>query len=84
MSVSTQEFFDVIRSLQKGSPDPEELPFRILREYADLLVPAIQHVINLSFTSEVIRECLKKQTLRLYLNALDLVFLIIGQYLYFQ
>ena len=60
LSVTEQEVYDVMVRLKKGSPGPDELPFWILRDYAFILSPAVQHVINLSLSTGMVPKCLKK------------------------
>ena len=59
MTVTLHEVTEVMRSLKKGSPGPDEIPYWILRDYTPLLAPLVHHVISLSFSSGLVPNCFK-------------------------
>lgn len=60
LSISLKDVIITLRSLRKGSPGPDSLPFWVFRDYWDFLAPAIHHICGLSFTTGVVPNVLKR------------------------
>ena len=60
LSISLKDVIITLRSLRKGSPGPDGLPFWVFRDYCDFLAPAIHHICGLSFTTGVVPNVLKR------------------------
>ena len=60
LTFTQSEIFEVLRTLKKGSPGPDNLPFWVFRDNRDILTPAIHHLCSRSVVSETVPDCLKR------------------------
>ena len=57
--VTLHDVHSTMRTLRKGSPGPDGIPFWIFKDYCDLLAPAVHHICKLSFSLCIFPDSLK-------------------------
>ena len=60
LHVSSFDLCCVLKSLKKGSPGPDGIPFWVLRDYNFILSPALTFLCQLSISKGEVPSCLKK------------------------
>ena len=57
--VIEEELIDVVRTFNDSSPGNDEIPMKLIKEVAVIIVPVLLHICNSSFQSGIFPEDLK-------------------------